>query len=228
MSYFKTEEKDITDNNALELTALYNQGFVLTRKSKGNLIQTRSLRVNLSEFVLNSENRRILSKNPDLNCALETLPLVNYNWQIHNLGKSFYTKRFGDGTMSASKIKELFTETDKSNMTSVFVYKYSHSQKEIADGYALSYVNDKIIHYAYPFYDLEIPKEKNLGMSMMINAINFAKENNKEYIYLGSVVENKSLYKLQFNGLEWFNTETKTWETDLEKLKSLVATTATD
>jgi len=105
------------------------------------------------------------------------------------------------------------------------VYKYLTSVKEFADGYTLSYENEKIIHYGYPFYDLEIPKEKNLGMAMMINAILYAKEKNKDYIYLGSVVEKKSLYKLQFSGLEWFNTETKQWEQDLEKLKSLVETT---
>ncbi|MFS8130594.1 MAG: hypothetical protein ACMG57_01305 [Candidatus Dojkabacteria bacterium] len=228
MSYFQTDEKDLETISPIELTTLYNEGFVLTRKNRGNLIQTRSLRVRLSEFELNSENRRILGKNTDLTVSLESLPFVNYNWQIHNLGKSFYVKRFGDGTMSASKIKEMFNETDKSNMNTVFVYKYQNSTKEIADGYALSYKNDKIIHYAYPFYDLEIPKEKNLGMAMMINAINFAKTNDKEFIYLGSVVEKKSLYKLQFNGLEWFNTDSKNWETDLEKLKLLVESTDTN
>jgi arginyl-tRNA--protein-N-Asp/Glu arginylyltransferase len=56
----------------------------------------------------------------------------------------------------------------------------------------------------------------------LINAINWSKENNKEYIYLGSVTDSKSKYKLQFEGLEWFNTDTQLWETDLEKLKVLI------
>ncbi len=225
MNYFKSEEKDIDTDNPDEISNLYNEGFVFTRKSKGNLIQTRSLRVNLSEFELTSENKRILNKNLSLTLDFQLLPFVNYNWRIHTLGKTFYTKRFGDGTMSASKIKEMFTETDKSNMNSVFVYKYSNSVNENADGYTLSYSNEKIIHYGYPFYDLEIPKEMNLGMAMMINAINYSKDKNKEFIYLGSVVERKSLYKLQFKGLEWFNTDTKSWEKDLEKLKTLVEAT---
>ncbi|MEO6728428.1 MAG: hypothetical protein ABIM99_00745 [Candidatus Dojkabacteria bacterium] len=222
MDYFQTDEKDINIDNPEDATSMYEQGFVLTRKIKGNFIQTRSLRIKLSEFVLSSENRRILNKNMDLKLDLHSLPLANYSWQIHNLGKTFYTERFGDGTMSASKIKEMFTETDKSNMNYVFVYKYLTSSKEFADGYTLSYVNEKIIHYAYPFYNQEIPKEKNLGMAMMLNAINYSKDKNKEYIYLGSVVEKKSLYKLQFTGLEWFNTDTKQWEKDLDKLKTLV------
>lgn len=228
MNYFKTEEKDINMDIPSNVTDAYNEGFVLTRKAKGNLIQTRSLRIKLADFTTSSENRRILTKNNDLKSELQLLPLSNYSWQIHNLGKTFYTERFGDGTMSASKIKEMFTETDKSNMNAVFVYKYLTSVKDFADGYTLSYINDKIIHYGYPFYDLEIPKELSLGMAMMINAINYAKDNNKEYIYLGSVVERKSLYKLQFNGLEWFNTDTKQWETDLAKLKEIVEVTATD
>lgn len=225
MSYFQTQEKDIDTANPANVTNLYNQGYVLTRKNKGNLIQTRSLRVKLEEFEVSSENRRILNKNNNLTINNQLLPLINYTWQIHNLGKTFYSERFGDGTMSASKIKEMFTEIDKGNMTNVFVYKYDDNNEQLADGYTLSYENDEIIHYAYPFYSLEIPKEKSLGMAMMINAIIYAKENKKKFIYLGSVVEKSSLYKLQFTGLEWFNTDTQKWESDLEKLKSLIAPT---
>lgn len=228
MNYFQTDEKDISIDNTKDVTSMYDQGFVLTRKNKGNFIQTRSLRIKLAEFNTSSENRRILNKNLDLVTKLQSLPLANYDWHIHALGKEFYTKRFGDGTMSASKIKEMFTEVDNSNMNSVFVYNYQSTQQDSAVGYTLSYQNEEIIHYAYPFYSLEQPKEKNLGMAMMLNAIIFAKENNKSYIYLGSVVERKSLYKLQFSGLEWFNTDTKQWESDVVKLKEIIEATATD
>ena len=229
MNYFQTDEKNLETLNPSEVSALYNEGYVLTRKEKGNLIQTRSLRIRLSDFEISSENRRILNKNSDLDFKLESLPLPTYDWQIHNLGKTFYTAKFGDKIMSASKIKEMFTDLDKSNMNAAFVYKYLNPTEEsLSIGYTLCYQNEEIMHYAYPFYNLDVPKEKNLGMAMMIKAINYAKELGKSYIYLGSVVERKSLYKLQFSGLEWFNTDTKQWETDLVSLKTLVESSDTN
>ncbi len=218
--YFKTDELSIPLLNQEEVTQNYNNGFVLTRTAKGNMIQTRSLRINLANFELNSENRRILRKNDNLKLEVQNLPLENYSWEIHALGKTFYTQKFGDGTMSASKIKEMFQEPDKSNMNSVFIYTYNEVNKTL--GYCLSYINNEMIHYAYPFYDLNIPKENNLGIAMMTKAIEWAKTSNKKYIYLGSVVEPSSKYKLQFEGLEWFDTEKKEWSTNLQNLKELL------
>lgn len=222
----------ILDTNELA-SDYYNQGYVFTRISKGEMSQTRSLRINLSKFSLNSENRRILRKNEDLTVEFNKLPLENYSWEIHKLGKEFYSTKFGDGTMSAMKIKEMFTDVEKSNMNGVFVYQSKKSevksQKETsnegqrleASGYCLCYSNNKIIHYAYPFYDLS-QINTTLGIGMMTLAINFAKENGYEYIYLGSVADSSSRYKLQFDGLEWWDNDKSEWSSDLTKLKDLI------
>lgn len=243
--YFKTDEKKI-EFNPEQISKAYNQGYVLTRLGKGVVNQTRSLRINLSEFNLNSENRRILKKTEWLEIKFNGLPLEDYSWEIHKLGKDFYSSKFGEHTMSASKIKEMFNEMGESNMNSVFIYKFQNirnkeqinskvkNQKseegmvncelEIGNsnvGYCLAYVNEEIVHYAYPFYDLNVAEEiPNLGLGMMIRSIIWAKENNKKYIYLGSVVEKSSKYKLQFKGLEWW--DTNNWSADMEKLKSLL------
>ena len=216
--YYKTDQKILTDFNAINITELYSKGYVITRVKKGLFNQTRSLRIDLSKFELNSENRRVLKKNENLDLVLKELPYQNYSWEIHKLGKDFYTIKFGDGTMSASKIKEMFLEPDKSNVNSSFEYLIEN--KDI--GFCLLYINDSIVHYAYPFYDLSIPKENNIGMAMMLKAIVWAKENNKQYIYLGSAVDSKSKYKLQFEGLEWFDEKTQDWNTNLEDLKALI------
>lgn len=216
--YFKTDQKILTDLNENNISELYSKGYVFTRVKKGLFNQTRSLRIKLDNFDLNSENKRVLKKLKNLNVEFLSLPYPNYSWEIHKMGKDFYTIKFGDGTMSASKIKEMFLEIDKSNMNSCFKYTLA----EAPAGYALTYSNNNIVHYAYPFYDLYIPKDLSIGMGMMVKAILWAKENNKDYIYLGSVIDQKAKYKLQFEGLEWFNTDTQLWETDLEKLKQLI------
>ncbi len=231
--YFKTDSKIIDYNNEPDVTESYNQGFVFTRLGKGEMIQTRSLRIDLSDFKLTSENRRILKKVEGLKLNVKSLPLKNYSWEIHKLGKEFYSTKFGDNTMSAAKIKEMFTSNESSNMNLTISYQLSaigiktqaESRKQIADGYCLCYANSTLLHYAYPFYDLEVAKKlPNLGLGMMINAIIWARENGKKYFYLGSVVDSSSRYKLQFESLEWWNTHTGKWSTDISELKVLLDT----
>jgi arginyl-tRNA--protein-N-Asp/Glu arginylyltransferase len=215
--YFKTDQIVLDQVDDQKITAKYSEGYVLTRLSKGEMIQTRSLRIDLDKFETDSENRRVLKKTFGLNFEFSNLPLKNYNWEIHKLGKEFYSKKFGDGTMSAAKIKEMFVDISKSNMNSVFTYKLDQS----TIGYCLCYSNKDMLHYAYPFYDLEL-NLPNIGMSMMINAVQFAKDSDRKYIYLGSVTNEQSLYKLQFSGCEWWDNEKGEWNTDLDELKRIV------
>lgn len=232
MSYFQTDNKTVINPTNQEINDLYNRGFLFTRVAKGNFYQTRSLRIDLSTFELSSENRRILNKNSELVISSSKLPLENYSWKIHSYGKDFYFKKFGDGTMSASKIKELFQDNNQSNMNASLIYQSSnilsenqdHWELEIGElknvvGMCLIYENDEILHYAYPFYDLEIPKEQSLGLAMMTKAIVWAKESGKRYAYLGSVTSTQAHYKLQFKGLEWFDSEKGLWDQDLSRLK---------
>ncbi len=213
-NYIKWGEKTLSGFSDEAIEAAYGQGFVFTRKFKGSMDQTRSLRIDLSKFELSSENRRILRKNEDLHIKINPLPLTDYDFKIHKLAKDFYTEKFGAKTMSASKIKELLTDGEKSNFNKLMVYT---NQKEEV-GYCISLETKNIIHYSYPFYKLEFDKT-GIGIGMMTLAINLAKEEGKQYIYLGSYKDTASKYKLQFGGLEWFDGEN--WRTDLEDLKSI-------
>ena len=56
---------------------------------------------------------------------------------------------------------------------------------------------------------------------MMIRAIEWAKQSGKRYVYLGSLQRPSDTYKLQFEGLEWF--DGKEWKTDLEEVKKVLA-----
>lgn len=237
MNYYLTQDRITIENlSSSTVTQKYNQGYVFTRIGKGVMDQTRSLRINLDKFSESSENRRILKKIAGVHLDFEQLPLDNYTWEIHKLAKDFYTQKFGDNTVSASKIKELFQDQTKSNMNSVFSFEYDKDSTYIDSnvydrvvnvydqkiGFCLCYQNEEILHYAYPFYNLTsgIP---NLGIGMMLMAILWAKAGGLKYIYLGSVIELKSLYKLQFSGAEWYDLEVNTWSEDLIKLKQTVA-----
>lgn len=134
--------------------------------------------------------------------------MVDYDWLIGKMAKDFYTVKFGEGTFSANKVKELLTT--KHNFNLLLIY---------TDGYCICYQDKDILHYCYPFYNLQ-SSIFNLGMGMMLKAIIWAKEAGKKYVYLGSAKDAKAKYKLQFSGLEWF--DGKEWKTDLEELKKIL------
>ena len=105
--YLSWKEQTITDFSTQSIEFMYNQGYVFTRTGKGNMKQTRSLRIDLRKFELSSENKRILKKAADLHVSVEPVPYMDYTWRIHKMGKDFYEKKFGPKTFSAQKIKEL-------------------------------------------------------------------------------------------------------------------------
>lgn len=217
MPYEFTRETSVTPD--MPLTKYYNKGFVITRKKKGILQQIRSVRVDLSQYSPSSENRRILRKMDELGIALrkETLPYTHYSWKIHKLGKDFYDHIAGEGTFSATKIKEMFTNLNKSPVNQVIVF--SKDSKDIA--YCLIYEEETFFHYAFPFYDLAYIKT-SLGIGMMTLALSYGQKKNKDYVYLGSLHTKSAFYKLQFSGVEWWNINTKSWSTDVEAVKRLV------
>jgi arginyl-tRNA--protein-N-Asp/Glu arginylyltransferase len=216
MSYLHWNEKTISDFSPNAVQALYEDGWVFTRKSRGTMHQTRSLRINLSKFELTSENRRILKKMKGVDIMAARLPYENYSWIIAKMAKDFYEKKFGPGIMTANKIKELVTDVAESNFNTLLIYG--------GRGYCVSYAGDSIFHYSYPFYDLA-RSTKDMGMGMMIQAILHAKENGLSHIYLGSLQRPGDIYKLQFRGIEWFDGgpgKTGTWQTDVEKAKNIL------
>ena len=212
--YLKWGEQTITDFSEEKVASLYNDGFVFTRKSRGAMEQTRSLRVDLSQFEVSSENRRILRKFENMELIAEELPKEDYDWKIGKLVKDFYQIKFGAGTFSANKAKELLTQPEKSNFNTLFVY----IMDGLALGFCIAHVGETIMHYSYPFYDLG-QSDRSMGLGMMTMAIMAAKEEGLKYIYLGSASRPNDTYKLQFTGLEWFNKDSG-WSSDLEALKS--------
>ena len=90
-------------------------------------------------------------------------------------------------------------------------------------GYAICYQNPEILHYCYPFYTLQ-PTAYNLppntGLGMMLKAIVWAKEQKKKYVYLGSFQRPTDTYKLQFEGLEWWNG--RGWQKNIADLKTIL------
>lgn len=219
MKYLFWKEETISDFSVNNVADMYEKGFVFTRIGKGVMHQTRSLRIDLSLFSLSSENRRILKKVPNIEMKQVGLPLPSsqYNFSIGKMAKDFYDAKFGANIMSAQKVKEMLTDPDNSNFNQLLEFRLQKS--DICNGYTITYSSPTILHYSYPFYDLNnCPKD--MGLAMMITAVQKAKEVGLKYVYLGSLQRPTDVYKLQFSGLEWF--DGKDWSTDLAEAKKIL------
>ncbi|PIT88109.1 MAG: hypothetical protein COU29_03805 [Candidatus Magasanikbacteria bacterium CG10_big_fil_rev_8_21_14_0_10_36_32] len=212
-NYLSWNKKIINDFSEKNVNDMYEHGYVFTRVGKGIMNQTRSVRINLNDFELSSENRRVLRKTEDVKMEIIKLPHPDYDWRIHKLGHDYYSAKFGEKTFSANKIKELLTEESNFNL----LLKYSINEKIV--GYCICYAGADCLHYTYPFYDLEA-NIANLGIGMMTKAIVWAKENGKKFVCLGSAKDSAAIYKTQFNGFEWF--DKKNWQTDIDELKNVL------
>lgn len=221
MNYLHWKEQTITDFSEDNITSMYENGFVFTRMGKGMMQQTRSVRIDLSRFNLTSENRRILKKTQEiLGPKIIGLPLRDYDFKTGKLAKDFYDTKFEKGIMSAQKVKEMLSDADKSNFNTFLTYSLSTSTNTSTDiGFVICNQTSSLLHYSYPFYDLALAP-KDMGLGMMIRAIEYAKSINLKCIYLGSLQRPSDTYKLQFEGLEWF--DGKIWNTDLEEAKKVL------
>lgn len=201
------EEGDSPEN-------IYGAGFLPIRSLPGIYYLSRSLRINLAAFELSSENRRILKKTDCFESDLMPLSEFVYRPKIQKFCKDYMRQKFGKGSMTAAGIRKIFTGI---TFNYIFVWKERETQKEI--GYAVCFVSSKIVQYAHAFYDLKY-FQQSLGGRMMLEAVNWAKESKKEYLYLGTCYEESALYKTEFKGVEFFNGFR--WSDNLEELKGLI------
>jgi arginyl-tRNA--protein-N-Asp/Glu arginylyltransferase len=208
MSYLNWKEEKIIDESSETINRMYDNGFVFTRIAKGIMQQTRSVRIDLSKFELSSENRRILRKGETIMMEIHNIPFSKYTWGIGKVAKDFYDKK-APGSFSVNKIKEIMTTGH--NFNTLFTFGDT--------GYCIAYQDTSILHYCYPFYDLE-KSPKDMGLIMMTKVIAEAQMKGHRYVYLGSLQRPSDVYKLQFSGIEWFDGEK--WKTDIEEVKEIL------
>ncbi|MEA2715312.1 MAG: leucyl-tRNA---protein transferase [Candidatus Parcubacteria bacterium] len=218
MPYLYWDKTTVSDFSEKNISLMYSRGYLFTRLGKGDMQQTRSARIDLSNHSETSENRRILKKLQAVDLESEQLPLKDYDWRIGKLGKDFYDAKFGPRIMSAQKIKEMLIYGDRSNFNILLAFREKAGHVRI--GYAICYGNKDLMHYSYPFYDLG-NSPKDMGLGMMVLAVRDASAAGKKFVYLGSLQRPSDTYKLQFAGLEWF--DGTRWQRDQKAVKKILS-----
>jgi hypothetical protein len=192
---------------------LYSSGFLPMRNIPNVYYLSRSVRVGLKGFEISSENRRILKKTENFNSRLFALNEFEYGPRVQKMCKDYANQRLR-GIITSASIKNIFSGKVYSH---VFVFENKKNREEA--GFAVVRITEKIIQYGHSFYDLSYLSD-NLGARMMLEAVIWAKENQKSHIYLGTCYSQNALYKTEFKGVEFFNGFE--WSSDLEELKYLV------
>jgi arginyl-tRNA--protein-N-Asp/Glu arginylyltransferase len=200
--------------NGDEVEKIYNQGFLPMRSRPNVYYLSRSVRVDLAKFEPSSENRRILKKTEDFQVILEPMSKFSYTPRVQKFCKEYVVKRSGASGMTTATIRSIFK---KRVYNYIFVWKDKKTQKEV--GFVVCFISPSLLQYAHAFYDLDY-LERSLGARMILEAVQWAKQNGRSYAYLGTCYDRNSLYKTEFKGVEFFNGFA--WSSNLEELKSLI------
>ncbi|EEF58948.1 hypothetical protein [Pedosphaera parvula] len=194
---------------------LFNQGFLPSSRNLDRFYLCRQLRVNLGKFTPSSENRRVLRKGEGIIFELIPREKFDYTPKRREFCKQYADARFGKEVMGYERLDSLFN-----NKVTSHVLLFTDASTGAELGIVTLYLEGKkLAFYSYAFYDLNY-FNKSLGLHMMTTAVNHFADNGFEFIHLGSCYSQSSLYKTQFDGVEFFNGVR--WSGDLKELKYLL------
>lgn len=207
------------------LADIYDQGFLpFTGESKIDhtiFYMARSLRVDLSKFSDSSENRRVNRKVAELGLSFDVIPKENFNLKdpsFRRICLDYAALRFVGNEMTPKRLDYVL-----SRETTSHIFEYKSQGKTF--GYLFACIDDKMLHYWFAFFDVQLMASHSIGKWMMWSAIDWAKQNNLQYAYLGTAYNTKSLYKIRdFKGSEYF--DGAGWNTDIKQLKTWCKTDA--
>lgn len=183
---------------------------------KNIFYMARSARVPLKSFLLSSENRRIARKF-DGQFSSKLFNIHDFdikNKEFISFCVEYFTKRHGPLVMPRERITAIL----QSGLITHIVVYYKDNQPV---AYVLEVSENFMTHFWFSFYDLEYVHQ-SLGMWLMLNSARIAKEDNKKYVYIGTVYGEKALYKTAFKNIEYWNGDI--WINDIKKLKALSRT----
>ena len=194
---------------------IFNAGFLPSSRNLDRFYLCRQVRVNLAQFQLSSENRRILRKGAGLEGKLVPREQYDYTPERRQFFKSYADLKFGRDVMTFERLDALFASPIISHL---LVFTDAEHGGEI--GAATLYVEgNELAYYYYAFYDLKY-HARNLGMFMMTRAAALFAQLKFTHLYLGTCYSQNALYKTQFAGAEFFNGFR--WSGDLEELKFIL------
>jgi len=199
-----------------EIPEIYDNGFLPysndTELQHETYYLARSLRVDIGLFSESSENRRVVKKIEEQEPSFKVIPIAEFdieNNAFQNFCLDFAAQRFSEA-LSPERLDYILKTKSISH-----IFEFFLGQKII--GYVITIIKNGTLHYWFSFFELHF-QEYSIGKWMMFSVINWAKENNLKYVYLGTCYGDKSLYKVRdFKGLSFY--DGNQWDSNMKLLK---------
>lgn len=158
----------------------------------------RSARVPLAELRTTSENKRI-GKRFDGAFEKERIPAARFaaDSAFLDFFSGYFAARHGERVMPKERVGSLF---ESGLVADVIVYRASGEPV----AYVLEVAEGEMAHFWYSAYDLDYAN-RSLGMWLMLDLIRDAKALGRRHYYLGTVYEEKALYKTNLEPLEFWD-----------------------
>jgi arginyl-tRNA--protein-N-Asp/Glu arginylyltransferase len=182
-------------NPGLNIEKNYSQGFLPQRNNSQFWYSDTSSRSNLSNFQLNSENRRIINKTQDFSFEKNSLKDFSFTPQIQKNIHSWIKELQWD--LPTNSIKTIFT---KHIFNYLYIWK-NRSDQNIA--YSICYFSPSVSHIAYVFYNPQY-SHSNLPIRLVLQTIIDSHDNQLKYCYLGRFSQSTGYYKRNMPGFEYF------------------------
>ncbi|MEI8223572.1 MAG: GNAT family N-acetyltransferase [bacterium] len=203
-----------------DIENLYNQGFLPysgNERLHSCYYLCRSIRIHASEFILSSENKRILRKVAEAGIVPE---LIEYsadealgNGELKQFFLDYFNKHHGEGVMNSGRLEAILRYSQH-----VKVVTYLFQGEYI--GAVITQKIGTVIHYWFAAYS-DHYTHLSLGMWLMVTFIkDYTVQNPEKVIYLGTGYGSKALYKTNIEQVEYF--DGNNWKKDLKILKNLL------
>lgn len=206
-----------------ELDEAYDRGFLpysgdLTLEERV-FYRCRSLRVDLSRFTFNSENRRVARKAAEHEIVRKLWDKSEFDISqatFEQFCLSYAHDRYGAENMPIERFRYIMTRDYA-----------THVMEYLIDGQVLGYIyliyGEKFVHYWFSYYDVSYMDKFPVGTYLMADVISWAQEQWLDYVYLGTCYKESWLYKVRnFNATQrWDGNQ---WSDDTARLKSLCKT----
>ncbi len=188
-----------------EIPEIYDRGFLPYTDTRFPLPESpfyylaRSIRVDLRDFSLTSENRRVRRKMETLNPRMQSMARDNFpaDEDFRAFCRRYARERIGDA-MPDERLDYIFGHP---LLNRIFVFETA----EETLGYVWAVDRDDMLHYWFAFYNTDY-RHNGLGKWMMEQVISQAAAEGKRYIYLGTCYGEKALYKVRdFRAVQYFD-----------------------
>jgi hypothetical protein len=188
-----------------------NHGFLPSLPDLSRFYLCRQVRVDLSCFSLSSENRRILRKGTGIQCTILDRSAFEWTPQRRDFCHGYATKRWSSPP-TEGRIDRIF----HSAMTTQVALFQDPQGNDI--GIVSLYRDKATWFYSNAFYEPDAPSGR--GAFLMTEIVHRLCEDRQAFLHLGTCYSRSSLYKTQFQGMQFF--DGTRWQGDVRALKHIL------